>query len=490
MIFAISLLPIFGAVGAAVDYSRLERTRVRMQLAADNAVLTAAIEDGLPKQKRTRVAKKTYRVSVPEHKPKTFKMKYVDDTITLNVSTDLGMTFLGIFGYEYIPVKVMAQAKQGQTDVEVALVLDISGSMLRTMSSGKTRIEELKIAAGNLIDEVDNAGAGRSKYSIVPFTMNVNVGAKNTSFVSNSNDPLFANSNWKGCVQERSSPLHIANQPGAKLNAYIWPPSPNSTADGFCENPSNGTNSAYASLQEIDPVLAANPSTTLLSGPNRNCVRHEILPLTKNARKAKKHLDSLVSVFNEGTIIAPGVTWGLRVLSPEWPFTGGNNWSNDTRKYMVVLTDGEQTTEVEFSAQTCSSAKNTIDNYFYSPGNDQLGGKTLTSYGPIDNWTPYGFITDSDPFGSGIRSTNELPETLETLSLAACNEAKRSYNGTNIKIYTIGISRATAPGTRAFDLLSNCATSPADHYYVQDAESLQAAFSAIAKDVKQIRLSQ
>jgi hypothetical protein len=43
------------------------------------------------------------------------------------------------------------------------------------------------------------------------------------------------------------------------------------------------------------------------------------------------------------THVAEGVGWGLRVLSPGEPFTEGRPYNDETKKAMVLLTDGENT---------------------------------------------------------------------------------------------------------------------------------------------------
>ena len=48
IVFALSLVPLVGAIGAAVDYSRIGDIRSRLQLALDSAVLSAECPPALP----------------------------------------------------------------------------------------------------------------------------------------------------------------------------------------------------------------------------------------------------------------------------------------------------------------------------------------------------------------------------------------------------------------------------------------------------------
>src|SRR5882672_6261991 len=51
-LFALALIPIFGTVGAAVDYSRANSVRAKLQAAIDSAIF-AGISDGTTNWKQT-----------------------------------------------------------------------------------------------------------------------------------------------------------------------------------------------------------------------------------------------------------------------------------------------------------------------------------------------------------------------------------------------------------------------------------------------------
>lgn len=331
-------------------------------------------------------------------------------------------------------------------------------------------------------------GNTKIKASIVPFTMNVNIGKSNTSMVNDDDNALFAGTEWKGCVMEPSKGDFISDNPGKKFQAYVYPPMPNSLSWGaYCpKNRSNGTNSGYRKMTE-----AANASSmsSQFDGPNFNCVRYPLQPLTSDISKVRAHLDNLQAYGNQGTIIGPGVTWAMRVLSPDWPFTEGNKWHSSTRKIMIVLTDGEQTTEAEYYPATCNKAQNTAKPFSYSPSDYSLRGDDLATKGPRDFMSPYGFIRDSDPFKSNPGSWSDVRDDLEEVSLKACGEAKRARIGGAVDVYTIGVSNDTKPGTGVYNLLRKCASSADKHYFAPDASALVGAFDDIAAKITKLRLS-
>lgn len=488
-ITAIAILPIFLAAGIAVDYSRISNARIKLQNAADSAALTAAQKNELSDKERKQLAREIFDVNAPDYIVKKFKVDINKDEVIVTPTVDMPLAFMSIIGNPVHDVTVVAAANSGITTMEVALVLDVSGSMRAMFPNGKSRLEVLKQAAENLLTKIENIGGAKVSVSIVPFTMNVNVGKGKKSWVEGEDHLLFAGSEWKGCVFEQSKGNYVANSPNGKFHAMIWPPMPNGNGDGnqCVRNSSDGTNVGYANMTE-----AANAQSTesQFDGPNYNCVRHEILPLTNNFTSVRNHLNSLTAEFNQGTIIGPGVTWGLRTLSSEKPFSEGSNWASNAEKIMIVLTDGQLTTEIEFNqGDTCSAAQNSTDSFSFIPSEYGLSGSQIDTYGPKDYLSPYGFILDSDPFGTNPSSTAELGADLDNISVAACTEAKKKRNGNAITVYTIGVSQQTAPGTRVYNVLQNCATKPENHYFATEAESLEKTFEEIADKIIRLRLT-
>ncbi len=482
IIFALALLPIMLAIGMAVDYSQLSNLRSKVQNVADASALAGAREVDKTSDERKAIAKDYFLSQISTIPENAVAVSLVADDLTVQIDYEHPTSFMGLLGVQNMAINVESIANIGVRGVEVALVLDVSGSMNAMFPDGTSRISQLKTSSKSLISKIEGSVGSKGKISIVPFTMNVNVGKANTDFVTGNTNPLFAGTEWMGCVQERAAPNHIANDPGAKLQAYIWPPTPDG---GMCKNSSNGTNTGYANMNE---AAGAGLTSAQFDGPNRNCVRHEIMPLSNNYPDLISKIDSLDSQGNDGTIIAPGITWGLRTLSREWPFTEGDQWNSGTGKVLVVLTDGSQTTEVEYQNSQCQNASNTVTPFSFDPKDFGMGGKKLTVNGPHDNWTPYGFYMDSDPFSEGLSSESDLPNSLSNLSLAACTEAKKSYSGNAIEIFTIGVSDQTAPGTEIYNVLHNCASKPENHFFVENAAGLEAAFDAITGKVTELRL--
>lgn len=100
---------------------------------------------------------------------------------------------------------------------------------------------------------------------------------------------------------------------------------------------------------------APNVSVAATLYPARACATTNLKAvqgLSTDIASARSLVKSLTPGGN--TNITIGVQWGMEVLSPTAPFTGGSAFKNDvTRKYMIVVTDGANTAN-RFSTNTAA----------------------------------------------------------------------------------------------------------------------------------------
>ena len=90
-------------------------------------------------------------------------------------------------------------------------------------------------------------------------------------------------------------------------------------------------------------------------------------------------MDGLQEASSFNTLTAVGVTWGLRILTPGEPFAGAADFSPNTKKIMIVLTDGDQ--KVRHNHSTCTDATNSKGNYSFDPATMGLAGSELSGTG-------------------------------------------------------------------------------------------------------------
>ena len=178
---ALSLVPLMGFTGAAIDYSRGNAVKVAMQAALDSTGLilskdaqnlsTGALAsriDSVFKAQFNRPEAHNVSVSYVFNAPQqgNFSLK-------LTGSATVPTHFATLIGTSELTVSATAEVIWGIKRLNLALALDNTGSMA---SSGK--MTALKAAAHNLLNTLQAAAKKPDdvKVSIIPFATDVNVG--------------------------------------------------------------------------------------------------------------------------------------------------------------------------------------------------------------------------------------------------------------------------------------------------------------------------
>jgi len=185
---AIALVPMIAAVAAAVDYSQISRYSANLQQALDASALATGKKLGTF-QSSTQLAdysEKFFYANIGRLDPNTVTFTYDDSnlsdgsTILLKASYNYPMLFGGFLGTDNYGLNVESLVKAGNDTLEIALVLDNSGSMRNS------RIATAKVAAKGLVNQLHTAMAGSNhaepvKFSLIPFAGHVNVGTNNSN---------------------------------------------------------------------------------------------------------------------------------------------------------------------------------------------------------------------------------------------------------------------------------------------------------------------
>lgn len=222
LMFGLAVVPLIGLAGAAVDYNRASQLRAKMASAADAAVLAAAKMSGKTEGERRAAANATFNANLGT------------DANLLRVRGQLqslgdnGWRYSATAEYKYVLVKllpglgntasldVVAEAAPGGNTLEVAMVLDTTGSMAADMAT-------LRLAASDLINSLfDSAGNGGGlKVSVVPFVASVNPGRTNLGLnaVDTRGDSSFQaawmRTRWIGNIANcNGNPFYVPPPPG------------------------------------------------------------------------------------------------------------------------------------------------------------------------------------------------------------------------------------------------------------------------------------
>ena len=135
MIFGVTLLPIMMAVGSAVDYSRAGDVRAAMQSAADATALTAAKSwNALTASQLQQSATNWFMADLNNKKilqnvQVTATSNVANNSVVVTATGSINTAFMGIVGIHQIDLSVSSTATWGTTKLQVALVLDNTGSM-------------------------------------------------------------------------------------------------------------------------------------------------------------------------------------------------------------------------------------------------------------------------------------------------------------------------------------------------------------------------
>jgi Mg-chelatase subunit ChlD len=225
-----------------------------------------------------------------------------------------------LIGQDAIQVSSSSQSSWGTNTIELALVLDNTGSMA---SSGK--IEALRTASLDLLKIMKEATSetDQIKISIVPFSTRVilDTSYKDASWLRwdqtqtqetcnshgrncTTTTTKISKTNWEGCVADRDMNYDVQDGDGGGTNASAYP------AD-FCD--------------------AYSPST-----------QAKVMPLTSNWDALTQRINEMTPVG--ATNVTIGAAWGMATLSPGAPFAEAKPLTTPRlKKFMILLTDGDNT---------------------------------------------------------------------------------------------------------------------------------------------------
>ncbi len=308
MMFAGAFIPVIAVVGIAVDYSRASNVRVQLQAATDAAAMAGAVSKSETTAARTAAAEYSFDANTTNIKHGATVTRTAtpgSGEVTVTSTATVPTVFMKLVGTSEMTMTTESTVHYagGTKKLEIALVLDTTGSMNGTTSGSTTKLDELKAAVPMILDVVMPAGSSTTKVAMVPFATYVNVGSTNTAQLTGRVSPYQT----MRCVLER------------KHGSRPTESAPDNGVDEFWIKTSN------SSCSSTKPII---PLTT-----NRSTIDQAVSNLTASG-STSGHL---------------GVQWGWHAISPEW----SSRWpagsepvaytDATTIKAIVVLTDGNFT---------------------------------------------------------------------------------------------------------------------------------------------------
>ena len=495
VVMALSLVPVLGASGAAIDFVRGYNESTALRAAADNAVLagTAVFAETNDSAKALTAAKTLFDQQLtlmPAMLTNTVYFTINDNKngVSAKGTATLETTLMRVLGIMDMPLldpkgavfsNAEAPAPGSNGDVEISMLLDVTGSMCSDNTGPCTndpKFASLKTAAKGLVDTVVWADQSKytSKIAIVPFNTHVRIavdgaGSGKMKLLTNL-DPT-----WNGWLNDclASSGGLGPDGTGSTWTCSSWAPKHVTNlkiapcvTDRFYEssasfdytddapgnakwlNAMDGTRSALFSdsTEVLRTSGKGNSSSDLLNGWNYNtdgsCGEtpntNSIVNLTNSKTNLNAAIDGLQAVTSTGGVLGTAFAWYM--LSPNWnsaisnnaqsysKMTVGNNGNNKPlRKFAILMTDGA-----------------------YNSARGQAGYQT----------------------------TSEL----KSAAINMCSAMKAK----GIEIYTVGYALNTLPvaeQSSATSTLQACGSDLAHFYQSFNASQLQSDFKTIASQI-------
>lgn len=545
--------------GMAVDMIRHERMRVDIQNTIDTAVVAASsltqaaqTEADVDALVREYVEKAGFDPSIVTvesdlQRPEGSEV-VISRFVNARADFEINTVFMGLLGIEELTGGAASGASEGQQLIEIALVLDNSGSMRGD------KLAELKSAAKEFVTTVlNNNSPERTIISIVPYAGQVHMSSDLKNRLNLNTTSVDLNTDAQAVL---NPPVH----PGA-INAFV----PGDTVSD-CARFRDGDFATRSVADGLEIELLANfawrndGNFSTPAGVDRWCndVTLDMLVFQNSETALHDHIDLMEA--SGWTAVDYGMNWGLGLLDASFqdiaqgmvddnvvpasvagspvPFGTAN-----VLKYVVLMTDGINTRQfdlkdefksgptriwysedqatvpdpndpnapgniVEFNGFLVEMPDAPADQRWYVPGdpttnNDDQNVADLPAdavqwdhhqlferFNPTDA-ADY-FFGSSDPaaFAAYSEAINQdLGFSQADTDLASICAVARGTPGTDeaddIEIYTIALEAPEA----ANNLLAECSGRELNHFNVVGAE-LSAAFNNIATQITQLRLTQ
>lgn len=502
--------------GLSVDIMRHDYSRLQMQGTLDSAILAAAdLDQTLDPEEVVR-----------DYFDKAGVLQFLDNVsveqninsrvVTADASMDVDTMFIRSLGIDSIGADAAGRAREEISDIEVSMVLDVSGSM-----GSFGRLDDLKVAAKSFVTTVLNSRDGALdrdddvSISMFPYSTQVSL------------PPVLLDRMNLGRTHDRSSCVDLVatDFTSTSLNLSTW----------------------RKQTGHFDPFSYGgedNPSPTATSYVCRTDAAMQSTLFSQNETALHSQIDDFQP--NGNTSIDVGLAWGSAFLDPamrthtddlvkageadeafeDRPYDFGRN---NTMKVLVVMTDGANTDQ--YRLKDAYNGSNLTD--VWSDIQTNSDGEQVRRYWMKDTeinnkdgdseWSEAYYRPDQDDWtntlpGSAKRLTYE--ELWDSTSLIwhayhgrytqynqastfySWRDSPRDFIGTSAKnsrmvsicnaakakdiiVYTIALDITEANAI----LMKQCATS-ANHYFNVTGEDLRYAFTAIASSINQLRLTQ
>lgn len=498
--FAVGLVLLAPAALGLVDVYLTTTQRAELQDALDTATLYAARSDKMTNDDLKGVGEPALlaNLKLPPDTPIESSFTLVENRVTGTAKVPAA----GI-GPQLWPRTVQASSEvlRNSNNVEVALVLDTTGSMRPYMG-------DLRAAAKDLVNLVvkDVQKPYYTKVALVPYSVGVNMGSydltarggyRGTSVITAATQakPVVVTSADHGLADgERVNISGVSGMTaingtfavyGVTKDTFkiksISDSGAETDVDGrnytkynkggvaecrsmgcrynrFTASDSKKTQQTYEATKCASERLGTHaysdvgPATAKVGWNYSGCSSEPIVPLSSSKSTLTSAIDKLSDSGSTAGQI--GLAWGWYMVSPAWSAvwpTGSVPAAYDapqTIKAVILMTDGA------FNSPYCKGV---------------IASDAGPSSGAADTHINCK-ATNGDPFAQAAQM---------------CTNMKKQ----NVVVYTVGFGTEANSDSNIRALMSNCATSPEYVYMPKTGAELKVAFRTIAQDINSLRIS-
>lgn len=508
-LFLFVLMAMMG--GIAIDVMRYETTRTELSQTLDRCTLMAAsMEQRLDPQSvvedcvgKAGLGDKLKSVTVIE--------SLNGRDVQAEAQADTHPFFMHMIGIDEFTATAGSRAVQAITNVEIVLVLDVSGSM------AGTKIANLRSAASKFVATMlDSDPNRRISIAVVPYNAQVNLGPTLRSKFNATDVHNVADVN---CLELPASVFAQTGIPRTTaLPMMAW-------SDHYY-----GTKTSGGYVAPTDTSFARPDTRNNFCRPTpANVVR---MP-SQNKAQLQNSINGLVAGGN--TSIVLGMKWGVALLDPEARsiydeyISAGQMPANlsgrpydfddeESMKVIVLMTDGEHVAHDRIS----DGYKSGFSPIWLSTGDGRYSVFHATRAGSnkfyvphLNTWRATAWTNNATPavqqdwraiwanlklsyvawqfYGrplgtaayntamNSMRSVYASAPTMDTMLQATCDQAKAN----DVIVYGIAFEAPMSGQTQ----ISNCATSN-EHYYAANGDEIGMAFDSIASNLSMLKLTQ
>ncbi len=463
MVFSLYIIVVMLlVVGVAIDMMHYESKRATLQSTLDRSVLAAADLDqslnpvDVVRDYFVKAGMDQYLIGDPSvlEENNGLNLRQVSAAAQMQLPT----FFMHFAGVKELPAPAESTAEEWVTDVEISMVLDVSGSM-----RFDDRISDLRSAAKMFVGIVlDGDAAETTSVNIVPYAGMVNPGAHFFDYVG-----AVRTHSSSSCIELSSEDFTHAGLPGtgrAQVPHFMyWTIDWATMSWGWCPEPATGM------------VVGQNSVTAL-----------------------NTYIDGIR--LNDGTGTHVGMKYGMMLLNPELndyfeqladdgiisddfsdrPVAWNDGTSDRTaRKYIVLMTDGQITDQL----RPRYTGWRDID----GDGIDNEKVNGVPDPDTIDG-------IDHDLWNATVELQNQPKDNRTSALTSRATNLARFYaqcdlaRANGVTVFAIAFRAPSA----AQNEMRNCATSAATYFNVTTTNQgdLDEVFAAIARTINRLRLTQ